>query len=191
METKELEKLDKINEEKKLTSDIKDKIAKKALNNFLIALDILLLFIILMITARNLPKETSILICKIVSVVLFIFTLILFEIAYKKDDDEICINGIEMLALSLITLLTPYTFIQKPNNFSLIVGVYFTIYYIIKNFIIYKKEKNKYLRQINDIMQIVKRESKDSFVKEHNEKMRTKEAKKERKKVGRPKKVSN
>lgn len=191
MKTKELEKLDKINEEKKLTSDIKDKIAKKALNNFLITLDILLLFIILMITARNLPRETSILIYKISSVVLFIFTLILFEIAYKKDDDEICVNGIEMLALSLITLLTPYTFIQKPNTFSLIVGVYFTIYYIIKNFIIYKKEKNKYLREKNDIMQIVKKESKDSFVKEHNEKIRTKEAKKERKKVGRPKKVSN
>lgn len=197
MRTKELEKLDEINKEKKLTRDIKEKIAKKALNNFLIALDILLLFIILMIAARNLPKETTVLIYKLSSVALFIFTLILFEIAYKKDDDVICIHGIEMFFLSITTLLTPYIFIERTSVFTAIVGAYFTAYYILKNLIIYKKEKNKYLREKNDIMQIVKKESKDNLIKEHNEKIKQKKEENIKednkkvtstKKVGRPKK---
>ncbi len=200
MKAKEIEKLDKINEEKKLSQEIKSEIAKKALNNFLIALDILLLFIILIITSRNLNKEITTMIYKISSVALFGFTLVLFEVAYKKDDDSITIHSIEMLVLSITTLLTPYIFVDRPTTFSLIVGAYFTAYYILKNLVIYKKEKNKYLRQTSDIAQIIKKESQDDLAKKQKEEMRKQNIKEDKaepqkatskKKVGRPKKENN
>lgn len=200
MKAKEIEKLDKINEEKKLSQAIKNEIAKKALNNFLIALDILLLFIILIVTSRNLNKEITAIIYKISSAALFVFTLVLFEVAYKKDDDSITIHSIEMLVLSITTLLTPYIFVDRPTTFSLIVGAYFTAYYILKNLVIYKKEKNKYLRQTSDIAQIIKKESQDDLAKKQKEEMRKQNIKEDKaepqkatskKKVGRPKKENN
>lgn len=197
MKAKEIEKLDKINEEKKLNQETKNEIAKKALNNFLIALDILLLFIILIVTSRNLNREITTIIYKISSTVLLVFTLVLFEVAYKKDNESIAIHSIEMLVLSITTLLTPYIFVDRPTTFSLIVGTYFTAYYILKNLVIYKKEKNKYIRQTSDITQIIKKESQDDLAKKQKEEMKKeniKESKIEdlkitsKKKAGRPKK---
>lgn len=188
MKKKELEKLDKLNEEKKLTKEVKEKIAKKVLNNFLIAVNILLFFIILMIIAGNLNKELTILIYKISSVILLTFTLVLFEMAYKKDKDVLWIHGIEMLILSIITLLTPYIFIDKTGVFTSIVGVYYTAYYILKNLVIYKKEKNNYLREKSDIKEIIKKESQDKLVQEQY--IQRKDERKPKKR-GRPKKVNN
>lgn len=187
MKKKELAELEKLNKEMKLTDEVKEKIAKKALNNFLIALNILLLFIILMIAARNITKNITILIYKATSIALFIFTLILFEVAYKKDNDEIAIHGIEMFFLSIVTLLTPYIFIEKTSALTSAVGAYFMAYYILKNLVVYKKEKNMYIREKSDISEIIKKESQDPKVKEERNKLEGNEAPK--KKRGRPRKV--
>lgn len=188
MKKKELEKLDKLNEEKKLTEEVKEKISKKVLKNFLITVSILVFFIILMLVARNINKELTILIYKISSVVLFVFTLVLFEIAYKKDNDVLCIHGIEVLVLSIITLLTPYIFIERTSVFTSVVGAYYTAYYILKNLAIYKREKNNFLREQSDIKEIVKRESQDKLIQEQKEKVKEEVKTKKR---GRPKKIVN
>ena len=156
MKKKQLETLDKINEERKLSKEIKEKIAKKVLKNFLFATGILLFFAILKLMAINLEKQLTIQIYKICSVVLFVITIILFELAYKKDSDSLAITSIEMFFLAIITLLTPYILINRISIHTSIIGIYFTIYYCIKNLFIYRKEKNKYLNQKSDINQIVK-----------------------------------
>ena len=187
MKKKEIEKLEKLNKEMKLTKEVKNIIAKKALDNFLIALDVLLLFLILIITARKLPKNITLLIYKICSVVLFSFTLFVFEMAYKKDDDDTTIHGIEIFILSVVTLLTPYILVERPTAFTLNVGAYFTAYYILKNLVVYKKEKNKFLRQQSDISQIIKKESKDKIAQEEIEKKNVNQGVQTKK--GRPKKT--
>ena len=187
MKKKEIEKLEKLNKEMKLTKEVKNIIAKKALDNFLIALDVLLLFLILIITARKLPKNITLLIYKICSVVLFSFTLFVFEMAYKKDDDDTTIHGIEIFILSVVTLLTPYILVERPTAFTLNVGAYFTAYYILKNLVVYKKEKNKFLRQQSDISQIIKKESKDKIAQEEKEKKNVNQGVQTKK--GRPKKT--
>ena len=172
MKKKQLETLEKINEERKLNEEIKTKIQKKALKNFWFATGILLFLAILKLISINLEKQIAILIYKIASIATLLITLIMFEIAYKKDNDSLAITSIEMFFLSIVTLLTPYIFINRPSIITLIIGVYFTIYYSIKNFIIYRKEKNGYLKEKNDITQIVKKESKDELAQEHLEKMK-------------------
>lgn len=185
MKKKEMEKLDKLNEEKKLTIDVKNKIIEKILNNFFIALDILLLFIILIIAGKKLPKDITLVIYKISSIVFLIFTFCLFEISYKKENDEMAITGIETLFLSIILLLSPYFLIEKPKILTSIMGVYFSAYYTIKNLYIYKKEKIIFLKNKSDINQIIKKESKDELAKVEKIKISNKEITKTKR--GRPK----
>lgn len=196
MKKKELEQLDKISEKMKLNPEVKHVILKKVLNNFLIALGILLLFIGLIIISRTLKKDTTLLIYKVCSILLFTITLFIFEWAYKKDNDNLCVHGIEMLILSITTLLTPYIFLERPNTFTLIVGDYFTAYYILKNLVVYKKEKNKYVKEQNDIKQIIKKESQDQLAQKEKKHETLQKEKQEtieepvKKKRGRPKKVA-
>lgn len=188
MKNKQLETLEKINKERKLDKKTKEIIQKKVLKNFILATVILLFFIALKLMAINLDKNISILIYKISSIILLIITLILFEIAYKKDSDTLAITSIEILLLTITTLLTPYILISKNSIFSSIIGVYFAIYYVIKNFMIYKKEKNKYLKEKNDIAQIVKKESQDELAQEQLEIIKKESTEKPKRKRGRPKK---
>lgn len=188
MKKKQLEILEKINDDRKLSNEIKDKITKKVLKNFIFAAIILLFFIILKLIAINTEKQLAILIYKILSAVVLTITLVLFEVAYKKDNDSIAVISIEMLFLSILTLLTPYILINKENTYASCLGVFFTVYYAIKNFYIYQTEKNKYLKEINDINQIIKKESKDELAQEQLEKIRQKHEEKPKRKRGRPKK---
>lgn len=189
MKKKQLETLEKINEERKLDKETKTVIYKKILKNFLFAIGILVLFITLRFMALNLDKTINILVYKILSVISLAATIILFEVAYKKDDDTLAITSIEMLFLSITLLLAPYILIIRKNVFTSMIGVYFTIYYIIKNLIIYRNKKNKYLQEKSDITQIIKKESKDEMVQEQLEK--TKQEQKPKRKRGRPRKVKN
>ena len=189
MKMKQLETLEKINEERKLDKETKTVIYKKILKNFLFAIGILVLFITLRFMALNLDKTINILVYKILSVISLAATIILFEVAYKKDDDTLAITSIEMLFLSITLLLAPYILIIRKNVFTSMIGVYFTIYYIIKNLIIYRNKKNKYLQEKSDITQIIKKESKDEMVQEQLEK--TKQEQKPKRKRGRPRKVKN
>lgn len=191
MKKKQLETLEKMNKEKKLDKETREKISKKALKNFLYATEILLFFIMLMLIERNLEKQVAVLIYRILSLCLLIFTLVLFEVAYKKDSDSIAITSIEVFFLSIITLLTPYTLICRPNVYTSSIGVLFVVYYSIKNFIIYKKEKSKYLKEKSDIDQIIKKESQDKLAQEQLEKIKQEKEVKPKRKRGRPKKIVN
>lgn len=190
MRKKEIETLDKINEEKKLSKEMKGKIIKKVFKNFLLAVGILLFFIILMLIERNINKKMAILIYRILSFLLISITIVLFETAYKKDSGAIAATSMEIFFLAIITLLTPYTLISKPNVYTSSVGVLFVIYYIIKNFITYKHERKEYLKEKNDINEIVKKESQDKFAQEELDKKDQKQEKPKRKR-GRPRKVKS
>lgn len=179
MKKKHLETLEKINEERKLDKETKEQIRKKILKNFIFAVVILLFFVVLRLMAINLEKKLATLIYQEISAGLFIITLILFEMAYKKDSDSLAITSIEMFFISIITLLSPYLLINKVNAYTSSIGILFAIYYSIKNFIIYKNEKNDYLKEKNDITQIIKKESKDELAQEQLEKTRL-EKKKEK-----------
>lgn len=194
MKKKQLETLEKINEERKLNKEVKEKIAKKALKNFLIATGILLLFVILKLMAINLDKQLASLVFKEISIGSFVITLFLFESAYKKDNDSLAITSIEMFLLSIITLLTPYILISRTSIYTSIVGVYFIVYYCIKNLIIYRKEKNEYLNKKSDIAEIIKKESQDKLAQEQLEKIKENTEKEETPKKrgrGRPRKTTN
>ena len=194
MKKKQLEILEKINEERKLNEETKEKIRKKVLKNFLFATVIILLFVVYKLVAINLEKQIASLIYKEISIGLFIITLFLFEVAYKKEDDNLAITSIEMFFLTIVTLLSPYILISRTSIFTALIGVYFVIYYSVKNLIIYRNEKNSYLNKKSDITEIVKKESKDKFAQEQLERNKQKTEKEnvpKRRGRGRPKKTTS
>ena len=84
---------------------------------------------------------------KIASFIFLLFSIFIFEIAYKKDNDEISLNGIEFLVLSIFSLLIQYIpkLLKIDENTYMLAGTYiFLIYYGIKNI----KEKSYYLTQL-------------------------------------------
>lgn len=191
MKEKSLEELEKINESKKLSKEVKDRISNKVFSNLIIAIDILVLFMFFMVAQNRLSKTELSIFYKVTSMLLLMLTLVLFEIAYKKDNDSLCVSGIEMLILSIIILLAPYFCLEKSASFAEITGSYYAAYYILKNLYIYKKEKKEYLKEKNDIKEIIKKESKDELAIEFNEKVKQEENSKPAKRAGRPKKEKN
>ena len=93
--------------------------------------------------------------------IFLLFSIFIFEIAYKKDNDEISLNGIEFLVLSIFSLLIQYIpkLLKIDENTYMLAGTYiFLIYYGIKNIIIYTCERKKELDNLSDIKEIVKDE---------------------------------
>lgn len=185
----QLETIEKISKERRLNKETKDKINKQVFWNLILSITILIFFIVLKYISINIEKNLCLIIYKTLSTILLIITIVLFEIAYKKDGSTlITITSIETLFLAITTLIAPYFLIERNNMWNSMIGIYFTVYYIIKCFIIYKNEKNKYLKEKNDIIQIVKKESQDELAKEQLERNKPKIEEKPKRKRGRPKK---
>ena len=136
-------------------------IRKKIFENIIIAIAMMIYFII--INFSYLRMEESILLqgIKIASIVILFFSIIIFEVAYRKDSGRIAINGIEVLVLAIHTL-TIWTVINRFkiefDTYVLISTYIFAIYYILKSIIIYTIEKKKYLDSLSDIHEIVSNE---------------------------------
>lgn len=170
-EEKEQEELEKVNqsieqlekeriEKKRIPKDEEAKINKKLFENILIA-DILMVFFYL-ISLGSLNIETPVFLTdlKVFSISLIIFTIILFEVSYKKESGNLCIHGIESLILSIVMLFSSYVYtiqMKEFTTFAAIVSYAFAIYYVGKSIVIYKKMKKKYIAGLSDIDEIIKK----------------------------------
>ena len=88
---------------------------------------------------------------KILSILSIIFTIALFEIAYKKDSGKLAVRSIETLGLAISTLLLIYVYTFFENNFILITtlfGLFFMLYFMIKSGIVHSKEIRMIKRKI-------------------------------------------
>ena len=160
--TKDLVKeFEKIKKEKMPKSD-RIKIIKKIIISLLKEVCLVSLFIVLNIAYSNMDKirlENDI---KIISGILFIFAIITFELAYKKDSGSKTISALELLVISFYTLSIPYILnrfdLEAQTLFitSIVISV---VYYFIKTICIYKKNKNEYIKSNSDISDIIKKEA--------------------------------
>ena len=93
---------------------------------------------------------------------IFLFIAIyIFEKAYKKDDDNLAIQGIEILILSAYTLTSRHItnkFNFEFKTYSLVASYIFAIYFILKCIIIYTKGRKEIAENYSDVREIVKKE---------------------------------
>ena len=103
---------------------------------------------------------------KYISIFMAVLTIIVFEIAYKKNSGTITIYGLETLLTSLNTLIS-ITIISKFNiilkKYIIISCICYIIYYLFKFIITSTINRREYLKSLSDISQIVQKKAKFSL----------------------------
>ena len=148
-------------EKNNIVKKINDLVTGNVLNNLVYASMITIYFMFFNMCSIYTDTDIFVQYIKITSFIFLILSIIIFEVSYKKDNDEIALNGIEILILSIYLLLIQYIpkRLKIDENMYTLAGTYiFLIYYGIKNIIIYTKEKKKELDNLSDIKEIVKDE---------------------------------
>ena len=159
-----IEKIDnEFKSKQKMPKIEKEKINKEISKNILIAIGIMLYFYFISLGSVNIQTEIFSVDLRVFSIGILLGAIVLFEISYKKENTKLCIYGIEVLVLAILTLFLIYIYTIYPNAFNLIsawMSLGFAIYYVSKGIVIYKKMEKDYYKSLSDIKEIVKKESK-------------------------------
>ena len=90
---------------------------------------------------------------------ILLFAVALIENAYKKENGETALYGVEMIVLAIVTIGLIYAKLMFSSQYAYIIlgaSYIFLAYYLIKSMIIYIKRKKQYF--INDMKEIIKEE---------------------------------
>ena len=160
-EKEDLQKIKKqIRNETSIPKEKRNELYKMMFENILFAIAILIYFIFIDIGYMLIKKQNFEITLKVSSMVFVICTIGIFEYAYKKESGKYTIKGIEMLLISITTLIIMqiYKFYNnKLINSITILALAFSIYYIVKSIIIYIKYKKNIKKQANNIYRTTKR----------------------------------
>lgn len=150
-----------IKEKKKMSKDYEAKVNKRIFSNVLLAILVLAYLVLLILGFKNIEENILIVDLKVFSVGILCVAVVLFEKSYKKEDGKLCLYGVEMLLLAIMTLGGIYVLKIVPHLFVMMVSalaVLVAFYYIIKSIGIYGRSKKKYVKDQNDIKDIIKPE---------------------------------
>ena len=154
-------KLEKIEEEikkqKTISSGKKKKIYNRVFKNIIVAIIVIIYFILINLGYTKLAPEIYLVDQQVFSLITLGIAIIIFESAYKKDNGEMAIFGIEALVLSICTLMTTYIVDNHSDKYmyaTATISMLFSIYYVAKSIVIYCKMKNKALKRASDIHKI-------------------------------------
>ena len=166
MQNETIEKVEKeIVQKTTVPNELKEKIRREVFLNILLAIAIIVYFIFLMLGSIDTIKVSRSVDFKIFSLLLLFISIALFEIAYKKDNGKLAINGIEILLVAMVTLFLPYIVFELDSihqKYYILSMSLIAIYYIIKSIIIGKKAKKAYVKAESDIKEITKKENKNA-----------------------------
>ena len=88
-----------IQTKKELPKAVEEKINKKVFENLIIAIVVMLFLYFIGLGALNIETNIFLTDLRVFSVALSVFTIMLFEYSYRKENGNICIHGIECLLL--------------------------------------------------------------------------------------------
>lgn len=149
------------NKFKKTINQINNYIKGEELANLAYPAIIIIFFIFFNILYQTIEISKIAIIGKVSSFVFLLLSITIIEIAYKKDNDQIALHGIEFLVLSIFMLLAEHiskAINVKVQTYTLVGSITFAIYYILKTVIIYTIENKKKLESYSDIKEILKEE---------------------------------
>ena len=141
---------------KAIPKEDKKIIRKPIIKNFLMAISIIIYFGFIILGFYNIDNMVYQTDLKVFSLCILFFAIILLERAYKKDNGQIAIFGIETIGVAIVTLALIYVNLmfssQYINIIFIIMGI-FILYYIIKSIIVYIKGRNKYF--VNNMKEMI------------------------------------
>ena len=134
---------------------------KKIYLNVLKAIIVVVYFLVMNLACENMETqyfERGVQLCTMIFLFISIF---IFELAYRKDEDDLAIQGIEILILSAF-ILTSKHISKKFNfdfkNYSLVASYIFAIYFVLKGIVVYTKGRREMAEDLSDIREIVKKD---------------------------------
>ena len=138
------EKLEKIKDEiKKSKKDSKDKIKNSSLRKNLVRN---LSIAIINLGINSIPVTVYMLDLKTFAIFIAIISIVIFEKAFKKDENYLAIHGIEMILVGVETLLLLQLYSAGNEYFNYIllaITLGMIVYYLIKCLIIFIRYKVK------------------------------------------------
>lgn len=155
--------LDKISKEikkQKQVSESKMKMTQIIITkNIIIAAGIILYFMFFKIAYIELDLLYFMKLVNAFSIITIVCTIMIFEIAYKKDNDMLAINGIEFMFLAITTLLIKFAYMEYKQYIIMlltVVPMLYAIYYLAKSIRFYIKTKSKFKNNTLEIQDIIK-----------------------------------
>lgn len=98
-------------------------------------------------------------IIKIIAMVFLFRAIYIFEKAYKKDNEELAVQGIELLIFSIYMITARYmTNRFNLDNYSFLITCVYSIYFVLKTIFTYMKGIKELSGNLSDVRQIVKKE---------------------------------
>lgn len=156
----EIEKIGKeIEKQKAKVNEKLGKVNTRIFENLLLAIIMVIYFIMINVGFNTVEQSVFYIDLRMASMALIISTIIVFEIAYKKDSGKYAIHGIEMMFLSICTLFTEAIYKIYNDKFIYIMGTFsflFGIYYVGKSIAIYLKMKKSVSKISTDVNKITK-----------------------------------
>ena len=144
----------------KLEEEIKNKKKLPELEKKSIFKKCIIYLFCLQIGEQNIQTENYITMLKVFSIILIIGTIMMFEISYRLNKNNIILHSIEILILSFFTLFLIYGYSLYYGYFYkiTIAGIIISaIYYTFKCILIIINSKKKYHKSQNDIKSIVEK----------------------------------
>ena len=146
---------------KEIYQNINKAVTGDVLANLAYSSMIMIYFMFFNIQYEVLPEVTLTKYINISSIAFLIISILMIEVSYKKEKDNILLYGIEFLILAIFTLLIKHIpkLVQCNTQTYILIGSYlFAIYYMLKSTILYTIERQNELKQYSDIKEIVKDE---------------------------------
>ena len=161
--------------------EINEKYMKRIYLNILKAILIIFYFFVLNLACQNISAEHLEKGIELCTMIFLFISIFIFEVAYRKDDDDLAIQGIETLVISAYTLTSQH--VTKKYNFNfenyfLFASYIFAIYFVLKCIVIYTKGKKEVAQKYSDIKEIVKKGEpikKEAIKKKNTEKEKVEE----------------
>lgn len=147
-----------IEKAQKMPKDEKKKIYKNVFGNILFGILISVYFISLGWGFVNINTRSFVTDLKVFSVILLGITIILFEYAYNKDSGRAALKGVEMLVVSIVSLVLLYMYILYQDKFVMITSIcscVAIVYYFIRAISVYIKDKISWKKTISDVKEII------------------------------------
>lgn len=95
------------------------------------------------------------------SLAFLLISILIIEVSYKKENDNLLIYGLEFLGLAIFILLIKHMpkLLNCNTQTYILVGSYiFALYYMLKSTVLYTRERQEELNKLSDIKEIVKDE---------------------------------
>jgi hypothetical protein len=162
---------DVIEGRKKLSKNAKEKILNLIFYNCIFFIVMMIITLIINISFNKLLLVNFEEYIKVIQIGVAIVSVVLFEMAYRKDTMKIGCFGIEFVIFSIAILFVPYMYISKSNiKFLKLIVMIFAIYYIVKSIVYAFFKRYEYLKDnMSDVKEIVKDE-KESYLDEDSKK---------------------